>query len=565
MTTTAPGRIAPGGGDAGRHDDDGDGFDPTTASTHGRFVGTGRLLRLALRRDRARIPIWAASTAGLIGLSAVSIMDLYETAEQRLNYAKISRDNAALIVQAGPGYGLGGVPSHGAILMNEGAVWTYILVAILGLMMTSRHTRLEEETARAELVRSAPVGRHAGAAAGLLAVLVAQLAVAVLVVASILATGYGVVGAFAFGAAMVCVGMAFAAIALVTAQVAATSRAATGMALAVLGVSFVVRAVGDVSAPWLSWLSPIHWGQAIRAYAGERWLVLVVPVVFAAAMLRAATRLNDHRDFGAGMLTQRVGRAEATPRLSTVLALAVRLHRGSVIGWGVGIVSLGCFYGIVADQAEKMLEDNPDMADFLAGMGGGSITDAFLATGLLVTGLLAAGFVVSAVLRMRTEESVGRADPLLATPVSRATWAASHLGVAMGALAVLMAAGGFAEGVGAAIVLRDPSQIGRMTAAGLAMAPAPMVLGAVAFLLCTAAPRWALLSWAAMVLSAAMGLLAEALDLPMWARDLSPFQHIPAMPAADFALLPVVLLVAVAVALAVAGFAALRHRDLGRV
>ncbi len=549
--STAPaGRVASGGHER---------------STHGRLVGTARLLRLALRRDRVRIPIWAVSTAAMIALSAVSIMDLYTTAEQRLNYARISRDNAALIVQAGPGYGLGGVPSHGAILMNEGAVWMLILVAILGIMMTTRHTRLEEETARAELLRSAPVGRHAGAAAGLLAVLVAQVAVAVLVVASILAAGYGVVGAFAFGAALVCVGMAFAAITLVTAQVASTSRAATGLALAVLGVSFVVRAVGDVSAPWFSWLSPIHWGQGIRAYAGERWAVLAVPVVFAAAMLQVANRLNDRRDFGAGLLTQRPGRAEATRHLSTPLALALRLHRGSVIGWGVGIASLGFFYGVVADEAEKVFEDNPEMADFLAGMRGGSITDAFLATGLLVVGLLAAGFVVAAVLRMRTEETVGRVDPLLATPVSRAAWAASHLAVAMGGVVVLMAVGGFAEGLGAAATMGDASHIGRVTAAGLAMAPAPAVLGAVAFLLCTAVPRRALFAWAAMVLSSAMGLLAAALDLPMWARDLSPFQHVPAMPAADFALAPLVLLTLVAAVFVAAGFAALAHRDIGAV
>jgi ABC-2 type transport system permease protein len=64
-------------------------------------------------------------------------------------------------------------------------------------------------------------------------------------------------------------------------------------------------------------------------------------------------------------------------------------------------------------------------------------------------------------------------------------------------------------------------------AAGLAMAPAPAVLGGVAFVLCAAAQRWALLAWAAMVASAALGVLAGVLGAPMWVRDLSPFQHVP--------------------------------------
>ncbi|HAP76744.1 MAG TPA: anibiotic ABC transporter, partial [Acidimicrobiaceae bacterium] len=125
------------------------------------LVGGRRLLRLALRRDRVRIAVWAASTAAIVGLSAVSVRDLYDTVERRRGYALLARDNAAIIVQAGPGYGLDGDPSVGAILMNEVGVWTFILVAVLGLMMTTRHPRNEEETGRAELLRAKPIGRHA--------------------------------------------------------------------------------------------------------------------------------------------------------------------------------------------------------------------------------------------------------------------------------------------------------------------------------------------------------------------------------------------------------------------
>lgn len=88
---------------------------------------------------------------------------------------------------------------------------------------------------------------------------------------------------------------------------------------------------------------------------------------------------------------------------------------------------LGFFYGIVADQAESILENNPEMADFLAMLGTGSITDAFLATSMLMMGLVATGYTVSAVLRLRTEETAGRADLILTTPASRRAWMSSHL------------------------------------------------------------------------------------------------------------------------------------------
>jgi ABC-2 type transport system permease protein len=46
-------------------------------------------------------------------------------------------------------------------------------------------------------------------------------------------------------------------------------------------------------------------------------------------------------------------------------------------------------------------------------------------------------------------------------------------------------------------------------------------------------------------------------------RDVSPFQHVPQMPADGFSLRPIVLLLVAAAALLAAGFAGLRRRDAG--
>jgi ABC-2 type transport system permease protein len=45
--------------------------------------------------------------------------------------------------------------------------------------------------------------------------------------------------------------------------------------------------------------------------------------------------------------------------------------------------------------------------------------------------------------------------------------------------------------------------------------------------------------------------------------DLSPFQHVPSMPAEGFSVLPLVVLTAVAAGLTGAGMVGLRHRDAG--
>ena len=440
------------------------------------FTGTRQLLWLVLRRDRFRIAMWMSGLVGLMAVSAWSIVALYTTPEDLEGYARTVRGNSAMIIQAGPGYGLDD-PTLGAVVMNETAQWMFIAVAVMSVFMVVRHTRTEEETERAELVRAAPVGRHAALASAMIGALVVNAAIAVGNIVALLAFGLPAAGSFAFGASMAGAGMVFAAVAAVTAQIASGSRAALAIGGLVIGVAFVLRAIGDVGNGVLSWASPIGWAQSIRPYADERWWVLLLPVVATIALVLAARALQDHRDYGNGLVAQRDGRAEAPERLSSSLGLAVRLQRGSFVGWVVGLGTLAFFYGLFADQAEQMIEDNPDMADFFANLGVASVTDAFLSTAMLIMALFATGFTVSSVLRLRSEEMSGRADPVLAAPVGRRRWVWSHLAVALVGTVVLALVCGVAMGAAAALVLGEAAKVAELTAAGLVMVPSDVVAG----------------------------------------------------------------------------------------
>ncbi len=246
----------------------------------------------------------------------------------------------------------------------------------------------------------------------------------------------------------------------------------------------------------------------------------------------------------------------------TSWGLAVRLQRGALIGWAVGLGALAFFYGLVADQAEQMLEDNPDMADFFAQLGRGSVTDAFLATAMLIMALFATGFTVSSVLRLRSEELSGRADPVLATPVGRRRWASSHLAVALIGSALLALVCGVGMGLGTALVLADIGRLGELTAAGVVMVPAMWIMAGVTMLLYGLRPRWALAAWAVVAWVFVAAMFATVLDLPQWALNLSPFQHVPALPAASMAWLPLVVLTVIAGVVIVAGLVALDRRDV---
>ena len=531
------------------------------ASRSDSLDGTLGLVRLVLRRDRLRIALWVVGLVGLVAVSAASITSLYTTPVQLESYARTVRGNSALIIQAGPGYGLD-TPTTGAVLMNETALWTIIAAGLMSLFMVVRHTRTEEETERAELVRAAPVGRNAALAASMIGAGIANAVVAAGLAVSLIAYDLPIAGSVAFGLEVFGGGMVFAGVAAVAAQVASSSRAALALGGVVIGVAFVLRAIGDVSNGMLSWLSPIGWAQSIRAFADERWWVLAISAIAVVGLVASAVALQSRRDFGAGLIAQRPGPAAAAPALSTPFALAVRLQRTSVVGWAVGIGVLGFFYGIVADQAESIIEDNPEMADYLTQLGQGSITDVFLSTSVLIMALMASGFTVSSVLRLRSEEIAARADPLLATVVSRRRWASSHLSVAVIGTAGIMVVVGASVGLGFALVSGDVGQVGRLVAAALAVVPAMLVLAGIGLALDGAGPRWAPLTWGVLAWVVVAGLLGSVLDLPQWALNLSPFAHVPALPADTFTWGPIVLLLVVAGLFMAIGFAALDRRDI---
>jgi ABC-2 type transport system permease protein len=121
------------------------------------MTGTVRLLRLALRRDRIILPVWLVSLGGLVAISVASVAGLYASEAERQAAAAFSAANRLARAFDGPASG----SSIGALTMTEVFGVLAILIALMSIQAVTRHTRQEEETGRAELVRAGVVGRHA--------------------------------------------------------------------------------------------------------------------------------------------------------------------------------------------------------------------------------------------------------------------------------------------------------------------------------------------------------------------------------------------------------------------
>ena len=523
------------------------------------LAGTAALARFVVRYGRVRIPVWIIAIALTILASAASVKGLYPTQADLDAAAGPMYDNAAVIALQGPTYAIDTL--GGNIVFNVGG-FGYVLMGLMGMFLVGRNTRADEEAGRTELLRAAVVGRNAPVTAALAVTTGALAVLGALITLSMLALGLPVAGSINYGLAMAGFGVFFAAVNAVTAQVTEHNRTAYGLAGAALAVSFVVRAVGDVGDGRLSWASPMGWAQSMKPYAGERWWPLLLLLGGATGLVAVAFGLLGRRDLGGGLLAVRPGPATAARSLTRPWGLAVRLQRGAVIAWAVGLLLGGITYGMLGDDVADLIGDNDDLADIIA-QAGGNLTDSYFSTAILMLAVIAGGFTVSSALRVRSEETGGRAEPVLATALGRAPWLTSHLAVAMIGSALMVAVTGLGAGVTYALISGDGSQVARLTAAALAYTPALWVLVGVAVALIGLAPRAAPLAWAVFAWCALVAFLGQLLDLPQWALDLSPFQHVPAMPVADLDVVPLAALTLVAAALTAAGFAGFRRRDVG--
>jgi ABC-2 type transport system permease protein len=532
------------------------------------LTGTGSLTRLALRRDRFKLPAY------VVGLSLLTLGMLAgiggQDRQALVDEAELFASTPAMRI-----FGVASGASEGATTMIRGYLLLAVLAALMSALSVVRHTRQNEETGRAELVGAAVVGRHAGLAAALIVTVAANVALAVAIGAAGIVAGQHALGSFTAGMATGALGIVFAGVAAVAVQLSSTTRGASGFAAAVLGLAFVVSGVGNllghadasglrlVSA-WPAWLSPLGWGQQMRPFGGDSWWPLSLFLVAFIVLAGAASMLATRRDLGSGILAQRRGQAEASPRLLSPFGLVWRLQRNALLGWTVAMAGFGLVFGAIIDEMKDL---EGAAADWYARMGGSEhVLDAYQASVVEMAGMAVAIYAVQILLRMRAEEAEGRLESVLAASVSRPRWLLSHLlNAGLGALLLLLV---FAASMGlaAGAVRGDvPAELRALIGAGLVQLPAILLIAGVVIALTGLLPRAAVaLSWAALLIAILLGPLfgAATVQLPAWAQDVSPFTHTPKLPAADLAAAPVFSLIVIAAALVAAGLASLRHRNL---
>jgi ABC-2 type transport system permease protein len=521
-------------------------------------IGVVGLTRFALRRSRLLVLVWTAVLVVLCYASAAATGDLYSTHADKLAAARAINDSPALVALYGP---ILDPDSLGELAMTKMTVTYAVFLMAFAVTLVRRHTRVEEESGRAELLGGLAVDRASPLVSAVLLGALGSLVVAVLAALADIAGGLPVAGSLWFGASWLELGLVGTGIGAVAAQLSASARTSGAIAAATIAVLFVLRAVGDTTAAsWLSWLSPLGWSTQLRAWSHPRgWLVLL-DLVLAAVLVGAAVLLRDRRDLGSGLLAERPGPATGSPRLADALSLNLRVHAPTLAVWTVACAVMGALMAAIVPNIGDML-DSVGARQMFERMGGvGALQETLVAAFVSVGAVLVSCFAVSVVAHGGTDEHDGRTEEVLATATERSTAFLAVVLVAVGGTAWLLLVTGLAMGVGAA---GSQVSFGGTLEAAVVQLPAVGVVAGLALLGLAQGSRYATVGWALVVFFFVVGPVAEMLDLPGWVAGLSPYSHVPRVPADPLDWTPLLALTAITVALVAAAWWRYRERDIG--
>ena len=527
------------------------------------LTGTWRLTALALRRDRIKIPAWLLGMSVFLWI-ATGVNDHF-SAQEMVAIVMLAAENPAMRMLVSPILPEGVTEVSRFVFFRFSFVFA-ILVAVMSIQTVTRHTRRNEEAGCAEMTGSSVTGRYAGLAAAVTVGMGANIALALLFGAALVAHGLPLGGSLAAGASYGGLGVVFTGVAALAAQLSGSAAGANGIGGIVFGASFAVNGAANALGPVnqdhlgfrssaLAWFSPIGWTQRFFPFDERNWWILALFFACFAVLTLCAFLLADRRDVGRGVLSDRAGRAVAPRWMLSPLGVAWRLQRGSLAWWAYPLIFMGVMLGASAES----LGETMGGTDFFGGAFSAAIAEfPFLVIGVAATAV--AVYAMRSLLRMRSEEDRGPLETVLSTPVKRVSFAGSHaLCALVGSVALILvfalgqavAMGGTAGHLADAATAALYQSVGVVPLAGFVLAAYGLVPRA-------AAP----ISVTAVVIAAGAGpFFGTALNMPTWLMNLSPFSHVASMPD-DVSAASLAILFAVGALLGLVGLVGFARRDL---
>ncbi|AOS61890.1 ABC transporter permease [Actinoalloteichus hymeniacidonis] len=518
---------------------------------------------LYFRQSRRSAVAVLAVVAGLSGLVAAQFETMFAGALDARALVELTGNPAIRIIFGTPL----ALDDPGGFTVWRTGIPVTVLVGVWACLIAIRLTRGEEEAGRSDLLLAGRTTRAEAVALSLLVLVCCLLAIGVVLAGTLVLTGTAVVGSVLHAAGLFGVGMGFAALGTLCAQILPSRAGATGLSIGLLVAAMLARMVADgiENVDWLRWLTPFGVVGEVGPYWHDRSAPLIVlfllPVLFAGAALAIARE----RDIGTGVLSPTARRPSRMMFLGSLGAFAIRRALPALAGWAIGLAAFAGLLGMLAISIVDFLAGSARFTELAAAAGFGLLnaTSGYAATMFVLLSIPVSCFAATRIAAMREDEHSGRSIPLFATAVSRQWLVAVEFVISLFGAIFLFCVIGAAMWWGTRVI-QAPLSLGQALTGAFNLLPiALLCLGAA-----TAALGWLprhVLAIGCLPVTAGflLDVLAESTGAPAWVRDLSPFAHLAAVPhsppdGAGFAALSVIALL-----LAILGGVGHARRDLG--
>ena len=532
----------------------------------GNFDNTIILTKLILRRERINSTLWILITSVFMAFIMIIFAGAMDDAS-RMEMASII-ENPALIAMIGPVYGLDNY-TMGAMYTNMMIIFTALAIIVMNILFVVRHTRADEERGRYEVVRSLPTGRLANLHAAMIAAVIVNLLLALFVGLGLFITGdesMSFNGSMLFGVLLGAVGLVFAAVAALFAQLSSSSRGATGYSFLAMGVFYFMRAIGDVSAEAevLSLISPIGLISRSQTFVENYWWPVPILLVTALALTFIAYRFNVARDIDQGLLPDKQGRANGGKLLRTPFGMALKLSKVSLIVGIVTIFMIGASYGSIMGDIDGFIATNEMYQQLMLMAEDYPMLMSFLGMINFMASLMALIPMLIYILKARGEEKEHRAELVISTPVSRSKYLGGYTIIAFASSIILQLATTLGLWLSGTAILDNPADmpLGDLLIANLAYLPALWIMIGLAVFLIGFAPKFTGLVWAAYGFCFFVAFIGRTPAFPEWFPKMTPYGYIAQYPMEELNFLSLAVLTAIAACLTVGGFIFYRKRDM---
>ena len=215
---------------------------------HGaRMTGTRAMLAIQWRAQRRRLLVWVLATVGALAFTAIAVAQLYNTPEEIASYGQAVASDALVAINGQ----VEGIDTLGGIIQDEFGFIASFLMPLIGLALVAGMTRGEEESGRLEALLAGRIDRRVPVVSALVLVVAAVVMMDVGFVLSLLAAGIELGPAVLYTLALGMVTVVFAAFAAVCAQVVLHGRGVYALGFTAVGLSYLLRGVGDVNGTLL--------------------------------------------------------------------------------------------------------------------------------------------------------------------------------------------------------------------------------------------------------------------------------------------------------------------------